>query len=276
MAKSSPLAQGRGLNERCEDCFRQVLDGINELLKFPCLLDRRQHALDYYRLSLKIKAMKIYLDESGDLGFDLKKRGTSRYFVITLLTTRNERPIIKAVDRMLKNKINHRKKKPAAIVEELKGANTAISVKRYFYSLINDWNFDLYSLVVNKEQVYDYLKNDRARLYNHAACILIEQCNLSDAKNEIVLSLDKSKGLQEQQEFNNYLISHLQGHLPLSVPIVVNHVKSESNKTIQAVDLFSWGLFRKYEHNDTGWYDVYRDKIKFEAEIFLANKKGGP
>lgn len=32
--------------------------------------------------------MYIYLDESGDLGFDFRKKGTSKHFIITVLLTR--------------------------------------------------------------------------------------------------------------------------------------------------------------------------------------------
>lgn len=33
--------------------------------------------------------ISIYLDESGDLGFDFSNNGTPKYFVITLLYCRN-------------------------------------------------------------------------------------------------------------------------------------------------------------------------------------------
>ena len=39
----------------------------------------------------------IFLDESGDLGFDFSKKRTTKYFVITVLFTLNKRPIEKCV-----------------------------------------------------------------------------------------------------------------------------------------------------------------------------------
>jgi len=35
---------------------------------------------------------------------------------------------------------------------------------------------------------------------------------------------------------------------------------------LQAVDLFCWGIFRKYEMGDSEWYDVYQDALVFETE----------
>ncbi|MDA8415385.1 MAG: DUF3800 domain-containing protein [Desulfobacteraceae bacterium] len=74
--------------------------------------------------------MIIYLDESGDLGFDFNKPKTSRKFVITLLVCQNRDAIDcfrKAVSRTLKNKINH--KKGDRKVQELKGTGTSFEVK---------------------------------------------------------------------------------------------------------------------------------------------------
>jgi len=53
----------------------------------------------------------LYLDESGDLGFDFVNKGPSNYFTITILAvsgmSRN-RAIIKATTKTLKRKLNRR------------------------------------------------------------------------------------------------------------------------------------------------------------------------
>jgi hypothetical protein len=42
----------------------------------------------------------IFMDESGDLGFDFLKRGTTKHFLITFLFTNNKRPIEKCVKKV--------------------------------------------------------------------------------------------------------------------------------------------------------------------------------
>lgn len=39
----------------------------------------------------------IYLDESGDLGFNPKKKN-SKYFIVTIISTQNKKPIEKIVE----------------------------------------------------------------------------------------------------------------------------------------------------------------------------------
>ncbi len=50
----------------------------------------------------------------------------------------------------------------------------------------------------------------------------------------------------------------MKGRLHPSIPLTIEHVDSQQSLGIQAVDLFSWGIYRKYEHNDTKWYDYFK------------------
>ena len=94
--------------------------------------------------------MLIFLDESGDLGFDPNKKG-SLYFTITLLVCEDknvQNKIQKAVKRTLKNKINHRgRNRP---VNELKGTGTSLNVKKYFYQKMPTIGWSIYSITAVK------------------------------------------------------------------------------------------------------------------------------
>ncbi|MCL6472715.1 MAG: DUF3800 domain-containing protein [Firmicutes bacterium] len=63
----------------------------------------------------------LYLDESGDLGFDFINKNPSRFFTVTILATegiKNNRFIKKAVKATLKRKLNPPGKRKR-LVEEL-------------------------------------------------------------------------------------------------------------------------------------------------------------
>jgi len=40
--------------------------------------------------------------------------------------------------------------------------------------------------------------------------------------------------------------------------------KDAAVRVIMAVDMFAWGIFRKYEAQDRGWFDIFREKMAFE------------
>jgi len=90
----------------------------------------------------------LYLDESGDLGFDFVDKKPSKFFTVAILATRgisNNRKISKAVKIVLKRKLNPKSKR-SRMVEELKGESTNNDVKKYFYKQIKDVRFGIYSV----------------------------------------------------------------------------------------------------------------------------------
>lgn len=219
--------------------------------------------------------MIIFLDESGDLGFDFSKTGTSQKFVVALLICNSsdvQTGFRKAVRRTLKNKLNN-KKKNSRIVHELKGTNTSFPIKRYYYRNLPDSGWTLCAVALNKTRVNSNLqtKTGKQKLYNFLARFIIEHVQLRNETVAVTLVVDRSKNKKEIKDFNQYIENQLQAVLPLNVPLNVYHERSHENPGLQAIDLFCWGIFRKYERGDVEWYNLYRDKISFETE-YLAGQ----
>ena len=87
----------------------------------------------------------LYLDESGDLGFDFFAKKPSNYFTVTVMLVQgmdNRKKIAKAVKRTLQNKFPKQR-------TELKGAKQSIEVKRYFYRHVESVPFEIYALTLN-------------------------------------------------------------------------------------------------------------------------------
>ncbi|MHB8425487.1 MAG: DUF3800 domain-containing protein [Gammaproteobacteria bacterium] len=190
--------------------------------------------------------------------------------MITLLVCQSDtvtRCFRTAVRRTLKNKLN-RGKKGSRIVQELKGTGTTLEVKRYFYRHSPRDGWQIYTVAVNKERVHKHLqtKPGKQRLYNYISRFLLERVSLANARNAVTLVVDRSKNKDEIADFNQYLKNQLDALMPLDVPVNYYHEHSYENTGLQAVDLFCWGVFRKYEHGDLDWYREYSGKIAFETE----------
>lgn len=212
----------------------------------------------------------LYLDESGDLGFDFVNKKPSKYFTVTILaikgTDKNSR-LIYAVKKTLKRKLNHKRNKKRH-VEELKGSSTIFGVKKYFFCQIKDVPFAIFSLTLNKIKVYERLAREKDRVYNYIAKKVLDQIRFENADLHVDLIVDKSKGQKQIKEFNEYIFNQLKARINPKVPLNILHVNSISYEGIQAADLFSWGIFRTYEKKDNAWFDVFKEKVKFN-EIFL-------
>lgn len=216
--------------------------------------------------------MFIYLDESGDLGFDFSKRGTSRNFIITLLVCDNQaaiKAIKKAFDRTLKNKLKGKSKKDKR-GKELKGSSTAIDIKRYFYRQISCQDWRLYAVILDKTSVNPELHKpkNQTRIYKVLSRFVIDKIDFEGISANVRLIVDRTKNSGKIQEFNRYIQDNVEGKLPLNTSFRVEHLKSHEEIGLQVVDLFCWGIARKYARGDLKWYNIFKDKIICEEEYF--------
>ncbi len=187
--------------------------------------------------------MFIYLDESGDFDFDNKK--PSKNFVVTLLVCNNKKAVDSfktSVRRTLKNKLNHKKSNKRQI-HELHAASLILPIKEYFYSQLKNQDWCIYTVVLNKYRISDYLtsKHSRKKLYNYLAHFLLKQIDLSMVSSELTLVVDKCKNKAEIENFNQFLANQFEAVLPLNIPLNISHEDSKASSGLQAVDLFCWG-----------------------------------
>ncbi len=209
----------------------------------------------------------LYLDESGDLGHYTDSPGASRYFVITVLEVTNDKgrkAIEKAVARTLKNKIHQSRSYQTRSINELKATNTSLAVKQYFYRQIATIPFHLYTVILDKTRFGNHLQFNHNRIYRFITHLVIKALPLETASTRATFVLDKRMGGVAMREFNELLRLQIESQIPPQIPLFIDHHNSNKTKPLQAVDLFSWGIYRKYEGGDTEWYDVFREKIKFE------------
>lgn len=213
----------------------------------------------------------LYLDESGDLGFDFVNKRPSKFFTICILAVRGKsesKRLEKMVERTLRVKLNHKRKR-SRLVKELKATSTTLEIKTYFYEKVKDLDFSIYALTLNKKRVYQRLADNKPRVYNWIARMLLDQIDFDAASQQIVFTLDKCKNKKQISEFNHYIETQLQGKISLNIPLHLHHEDSCSQRCLNVADLFAWGIARKYERKDFAWYDCFKEKIQFD-DLYLA------
>ena len=217
----------------------------------------------------------LYLDESGDLGFDFVNKKPSKFFTVTILalgSVGTNRKMTKAIKIVLRRKLNPKGKRKR-IVQELKGTATTIDIKKYFYKQVKDTKFGLYSISLNKRRVYEHLVKDKSKIYNFVARQVLDRIPFDKNKNERVeLIIDRSKSKPEIEEFNSYIRNQLEGKLDSKTPLDIYHRRSHETSGLQAVDMFCWGIFEKYERNRIEWFEIFEDKINF-CDVYLPDKQ---
>ncbi|MGC8604706.1 MAG: DUF3800 domain-containing protein [Desulfomonilaceae bacterium] len=221
--------------------------------------------------------MFIFLDESGDLGFDFNNLNTTKKFVITLLVCDN-RAVVNQFSRAVLRAKKSKLRRSSWRFEELKGVSTSLKVKNYFFRSRPYSGWRVYAVVLDKERAYGHLKKNlnRSALYNCLARFLIGQLHIPTTTNAVNLIIDRSKTRREIKDFDTYIGNHLKGLISVETPLFITHELSQNNPGLQAADLFSWGIFRKHEREDDEWYSFFSEWIIFEDEYLPRNDEDGP
>lgn len=208
----------------------------------------------------------IFLDESGDLGFDTKKKGSSKYFIITFLFANNKRPIektVKTIHSSLK-KIHKQKSGVLYCYHEKPITRTRLLNK------LAKRDIKIMTVYLNKSKVYTRLHKQKDVLYNFVTNILLDRIctkrliSKSDTIKLIASRKETNKFLN--QNFKDYLFSQVKCNHKLDIDVEIKTPYEE--KALQAVDFLSWSIFRKYEHDDESYYKLFKDKIYEENVLF--------
>ncbi len=209
----------------------------------------------------------LYLDESGDLGFDFVNKKPSKYFTIAILAVRGykeNRTLLKAVGKTLKRKLNPKSKRKR-LVSELKATKTTLEIKKYFYQQVKSINFGIYSITLNKRRVYETLIQNKSRVYNFVARSVLDQIPFDDENTRVELIIDKSKSKPEILDFNSYIRRQLEARIEPNVPLDIYHWNAESSGGLQAADMFCRGIFERYERKKYDWLNVFQSKVRYDS-----------
>jgi len=208
----------------------------------------------------------ILLDESGDLGFDFSKKGTTNYFLITFLFTSNKRAVEKCVERTYLT-LRKKFKRKGGILHAYK--EKPVTRRRFFRYLLEK-DCKVLTVYLNKKKVYTKLQNEKPVVYNYVTNILLDRIFSKklvplDQKIELIASKkETNKFLNEN--FKNYLRLQVRNIHKIDLEISIKTPFEE--RALQGVDFVSWAIFRKYEFADDTYYKLIKEKIVEESPLF--------
>ncbi len=208
----------------------------------------------------------IFLDESGDLGFNFRKKKTSKFFIITCLFVVNKRLIEKKV-RKTHAELKKKYKKRFGVLHAVKEKPT---VRRRLLKRLNEKDCVIMTIYLNKKRVYTRLQEEKAVLYNYVANILLDRIY----SKKLVPIGKKIELIASKRETNKFLNKNFRRYLNSQVKnkhkieIVIKIKTPYQEKSLQAVDFVSRAIFRKHEYGDDSYYNIIKSKIVEENPLF--------
>jgi len=202
----------------------------------------------------------IFMDESGDLGFNLNKKGTSKHFLITFIICKK----FKSLDYILKKSfinlpIKYRKKHNGIFhfYKEKKQVRKII-LKNFTKMILKENNVNICTVIFKKKNTMKfYLERD---FYNNITLFLLKSIfdlGLFKKENRIVFIVSKRN---TKQQYNIEFIEYLKSGVDCDLEIEIQ--KHNISKGLQIVDAISWSIYQKYEYDD--YYNIFKDFVILE------------
>lgn len=207
----------------------------------------------------------IFMDESGDLGFDFSKAKTSRYFVMTCLFAEQKQPIEKIVKKVFqtfaKTELHHHSGVLHCYKEHPR-------VRHAVLNRLNEKDISILTIYLKKSKVYTRLHDQKHIVYNYITNILLDRI-----VSKKLISLDSPiEFIASRRESNKFLnenfTSYVERQVQRKANISVRIATPQQEKCLQVVDFACWSVFRKYEHQDESYYNLFKRRVVEENPLF--------
>jgi hypothetical protein len=179
--------------------------------------------------------MHLFLDESGDTGFKFR-RGSTQVFVIALVVVNDPAPLDHAVER-----IHQQYNLPSRY--EFKFSETADRLKERFLRGIQDYDFFVRAIVIDKTMIYSERLREKHWFYNYVTKLVLKHDD--GLIHEATLVVDKRlPGIVNRQHFDTYLRRELNsGHRRIKE---IKHQDSARENLLQVADMIVGAIHRRY------------------------------
>ena len=202
--------------------------------------------------------MLVFIDESGDPGFKVK-RGSTSYFVVALVIFDDE---LEAEETALKiKKLRRSLKKTDRFEFKFNKCSKKYRIK--FLSTVKSCKFRVRAIVFQKDKIYSKnLRISKDRFYNYAIKMVLKHNNESIKGAKIRLD-----GLGERL-FRRNLTAYLRRSLNAKEKIIIKNLRfrdSRKDVLIQLADMVVGSIARSYSKRKTDC-EEYKKIIKKRIE----------
>lgn len=209
--------------------------------------------------------MYVYLDESGDTGLKFD-RGSSRYFVVTLLLVQDLEPFHAAL-RQVRSTLRF------STGEEFKFAKSSTAAREAFLTAINSLPFQVRALIVDKYSLLHSPTPKDETFYNYFVQLALNH----EAVSEATLILDESfRGRRSQEGLRTYLRQMLntQANAPKLDKILYR--RSHTDALLQVSDMVCGAIYAAYARGTPQYRNIIRQHILEELTILPSEDTTAP
>jgi hypothetical protein len=201
----------------------------------------------------------LFVDDSGDLGRYTDGGGSSRYFLLGALGTANKRALEKCVKKV-HDPLQKKRKKHMGVLHACREKDVT---RKKLLLLLAERECEVFAVIVDKKK--RSVPGDKLSLYAEVLLRLLKLC-LKERKASVVHVVLSRPGTGKaiRERFVS-LVTQWAAQNGTTLNVSVRGLEEE--KGLQAVDFVSWAFFRKYEHQEDGYYQIFQKNVVEETLV---------
>ena len=209
--------------------------------------------------------MFVYLDESGDTGWKFA-RGSSRYFVVTLLLVETPEPFYRVLDQL-------RQALRFSSGEEFKFSKSSVAVREQFLRTIDPLAFQVRALIVDKQALTQAVLQNDEPFYSYLVQLALNHELISGA----TLILDESfRGRRPQEGLQTYLRRTLNTQVGSPKLTRIVYRRSHTDVLLQVSDMVCGAIYAAYARENPRYRAIIRQHIYEERALLQSEHSTAP
>jgi hypothetical protein len=207
----------------------------------------------------------VFADEAGDFVFDRHPR-SSRYFIVCTMTCSSCSDLgAELLDLRRKMIWNG-----DPVGEYFHATEDKQVVRDQVFALLQKQDFQVQATIMEKAKAQQQVRNSNARFYQYGWYYHLQYAApkfLGNA-NEIVMTTASVGTQKGQAAFSMAVNDVAQQVIRGGRKWQTNFCRSVADPCLQAADYCTWSLQKKWEKADTRSYDLIKDRIIHEADMW--------
>jgi len=206
----------------------------------------------------------MFLDEGGN--FDFSPTGT-KYFVFTCMTMQRPFPTYERLTT-----IKYDLLESGVDLHYFHASEDKQAVRDRVFGVIQSQldHFTVDSVIIEKRKTNPVLR-EKGKLYIKVFGFLMKwvlQQRVESHIKRLLIFTDEIPVEKNRQAVEKGIKTTVSDYIGDQVEYHIFHHPSKSNFNLQVADYFNWAIYRKWEKNDDRSYNLIKQAVKGEADLF--------
>lgn len=208
----------------------------------------------------------IFADEAGCLTFN-RSGHASRFYIICTVLLDDVSVVKDLID--LRTRLVH---EGVELGDYFHASEDKQAVRDAVYEVLLRHSFSVHATIIEKSKATPSLCEDRSKFYGQAIYEHFKLAGLHIAllEHDALITLAALGTKKERAIFRNEVSEALQKTLPHQ-KWKTDFQPSGSHPCLQLADYCAWAIQKKWERNDERSYELIKDRIAYEEDIWASN-----